>query len=76
MSDLMQYLFEYSYGYKAESKRLKKSWRKVDETIEKFVLPENREVMDSVINGNSSEMRYLGFLDGFRLATKLWKNVF
>lgn len=76
MSDLMKYLFEYSYGRKDESKRLRESWKNIDDSIKKFVQPENRDAMDSVINEHSSEMRYRGFLDGFWLATKLWKDVF
>lgn len=75
MSKVMEELFEYASVQQGCSKRLSKSWKKVDKAVARLVVSENREKMDVAITEHSSEMRYQGFKDGFRIATKIWKNL-
>lgn len=75
MSKVMEELFEYASVQQGCSKRLSKSWKKVDKAVARLVASENREELDVAISDHSSEMRYRGFKDGFRIATELWKNL-
>lgn len=75
MSKVMEELFEYASDQYRYSKRLSKSWDKIDKVVERLVTSEDREEMDVAISDHSSEMRYGGFKDGFRIATEIWKSI-
>ncbi len=76
MSDLMDYLFTYASERKTESRKERIGWVKLEKALDNFEQSKDRDELETAVIDYGIVKRYRGFLDGFWLATKLWKDTF
>lgn len=62
-------------GNRTESPRNRKSWGQLEKAIKEVVPQDKQEDFTRMIEDHSDSVEYSGFVAGFRIAAKLWREL-
>lgn len=72
---IIEVLHSFWTGNRTESSRNRKSWVKIEKAIKEVVPQDKQEDFTRMIEDHSDSVEYSGFVAGFRIAAKLWREL-
>lgn len=71
----IEVLHSFWTGNRTESPRNRKSWGQLEKAIKEVVPQDKQEDFTRMIEDHSDSVEYSGFVAGFRIAAKLWREL-
>ena len=71
---IIEVLHSFWTGNRTESPRNRKSWGQLEKAIKEVVPQDKQEDFTRMIEDHSDSVEYSGFVAGFRIAAKLWRE--
>ena len=72
---IIEVLHSFWTGNRTESPRNRKSWVKIEKALKEVVPQDKQEDFTRMIEDHSDSVEYSGFVAGFRIAAKLWREL-
>ena len=72
---IIEVLHSFWTGNRTENPRNRKSWVLLEKEIKETVPQDKQEILARMIEDHSNSVEYSGFIAGFKIATKLWREL-
>lgn len=72
---IIEILHSFWTGNRTENPRNRKSWVQLEKEIKETVPQDKQEILTRMIEDHSNSVEYSGFIAGFKIATKLWREL-
>lgn len=72
---IIKVLHSFWVGNRTEYPKTQRSWLKLDKAIQETVPKEKQKTLTRIIEDHSNSVEYSGFVAGFKMATKLWREL-
>lgn len=72
---IVEVLHSFWVGNRTEHPRTRRSWLELDKAIQEIIPAEQQESFTHMIEDHCYTVEYGGFVAGFKMATKLWREL-